>query len=209
MTAWQSLSTRARRRSGPTPVQLARLARFNGDSTSVPGRPGTGDIVRSRAQTIAYGYHAVIEQLESSDGRRTWCTLAVQLRQTVPTLQIVARDSAEGGNRRGTANADFDSVYKVEMADSNGVDQVFGPHSRRVLLAHRVQALRFQNAHLVIRSVDGLRASPEATAWLDGLVASILAEAPVPLPLGLYGPCPEALSLQARPPRSSRFASRR
>lgn len=209
MTAWPNLSTRGRRRSDPTPAPLARLARFAGDSTSAAGSPGTGDVVRSRAQSIAYGYHAVIEQIESGDGRRWWCTLAVQLRQAVPTLQIVSVNGVEVRDPGDTGDAEFDAAYRLETADIAAAAEVFGSQTRQILLAHRVRSVQFQNAQLVIGSVDGLRATVEATAWLDGLAAAILLAAPSPLPRGLYGPCPEALSLKSAPPRSPRVASRR
>lgn len=153
-----------------------RLARFNGRTITHPTLFGGGfaaAVVSLREQTVAYGYAAVAEEFEASDGSTRWCTLAVILPNALPRIVVDHRSAAgrpdvpEAGSGL-TGDAVFDQQYLVTADEPATIAQLVTPPMRAALLERQVQRASFVGSSLMLRTFD---ATPAATTVVEGLCA--------------------------------------
>lgn len=191
-----------------------RLARFNGATVNHPMIFGGGHAVAAvdlRSPTSAFGYPAVVEEYEAVDpatGAVTgicWTTLQVSLPNVVPTF-VADHRSAEGRPNvpaaafvRETGDAEFDVDYITSADDAETIPGLLTQQVRTALVQQPVQRMAFAGSTLLIRTVDGVHATPEVIRLMCGLAGEILANTPafmslldggrpLPFPRGLSGP---------------------
>lgn len=178
--------------------------------TGDPAEFGAGALqaeVRYRADTVAYGYQAVVSEFCDPYTGVAWCTLAVSLPTSVPTLTIDHRSAVgrAGVPMPGLELAPFgerlfDHMYLVTcgyLEDASRMAALVGAPLRDVALRNPVQRLAFSGSELLLRTFDGPRATDEVTEWLERVAGLVLAATPAfgtltgenrPFPPGLYRP---------------------
>lgn len=191
-----------------------RLARFNGATVDHPVLFGGGHAVAAvdlRSPTTAFGYPAVVEEYEAVDpvteGRSgvCWTILQVSLPNVVPAL-VVDHRAAEGRPNvpggafvRETGDDEFDLDYIASADDPQNVTALLTAEVRSALVQQPVQRIAFAGATLLIRTVDGVHATPEVIRLMCSLAGQVLAHTPafaslidggrpLPFPRGLSGP---------------------
>jgi hypothetical protein len=210
-------SHRARTGRRQAASQIERLARFSGATLTDPTVFGGGADVAAvgvRAETVAYGYLAVVEGYTHPASGAHWCTLSVTLPNAVPFLAVDHRsalaqhavpisDAVFDGYTASTGFADFDAEFVVTAQDPLTAGRLLTPELRAVLLQRPAQRLMYSGARLLVRSFDGAEVTAEVTDWLVGVAGAVLAATPAfvsrvltpdtgpggrPFPRGLYGP---------------------
>jgi hypothetical protein len=213
---------------------IDRLARFTGGELTDPAAFGGGaDRARvgMRAQTVAYGYLAVVDEYEHPYTGAVCSTLTVSLPCPVSPMSIdhssvLGRPGVPYPGAYGLRSADpeFDGQYSVTAADPATAITLITSKLRDVLIRRPIQRLAFDRARLLLRTFDGVQASVETIDWLDALACAVLAATPafvmraagatlppIPrtFPRGLYGlDEPEDMGPRARAVAAfmSRFA---
>lgn len=197
--------------------RIERLARFSGATLTDPAAFGGGAdaaAVGVRAETVAYGYLAVIEGYTHPGSGTRWCTLSVTLPNAVPFLVLDHRsalgqlsapmsESVFDSYSAPTGFADFDAEFVVFAQDARTAGRLLTPELRDVLLQRPVQRLMYSGARLLLRSFDGADVTAEVADRLVGVAGAVLAATPAfvsrvltpdtgpggrPFPRGLYGP---------------------
>lgn len=185
------------------------MSRFNGAIVDHPAMFGGGHSaarVGLRMRTVAWGYPAVIEELEARtpDGSHTatstarparqaardgqpalrWCTLLVTLPNVVPTL-VVDHRWAEGrpdvpgaAESAETGDLEFDVDYLVSAKDAAVIGTMLTVEVRTALLQRPLQRMAFSGATLMLRTFDGVPASPAIVKLLRSLGAEVLSATP-------------------------------
>ncbi|MDT4932390.1 MAG: hypothetical protein QOK11_282 [Pseudonocardiales bacterium] len=187
MRAGGSHRVRSGRRDTTT-AQLDHLARFSGASLTDADVFGGGFEVAAvgmRAQTVAYGYLAVVEEYEHPACGARWCTLAVTLPNAVPFLALDHRAvlgqpgvPVPGRYPSRSGDADLDAAYVITADDALTVGSLLTRELRDVLVRRPMQRLMYSGARLLLRTFDGAEANPQVTAWLRGVAGAVLAATP-------------------------------
>ena len=193
-------------------IVIDRLARFTGGAITDPTTFGGGaDRARVglRAQTVAYGYLAVVDEYEHPDTGAIWSTLTVSLPCPVSPMTI---DHAKalglpgvpfpGAYALHSGDPEFDDLYAITAADPATAVSMITASLCEVLIRRPIQRVAFDRARLLLRTFDGVEATTETIDWLDALACSVLSATPafvmsaaratlppVPrtFPRGLYG----------------------
>jgi hypothetical protein len=207
-----------RRRPVPHEPGVPGLARFVDtaitDVTAFGGGAWSAR-VKTRRDTVTYGYLGVAEEYFSEDSGGRWCTLTVNLPGRVPFL--VADNRAATGrtgvpmhapHRISLDDPPFDATYLIGSDEPDAVPRVLTPGARDVLLRAPVQRLILNDSQLLLRTFDGIALDDDVIGWLDAIAARFLASTPsfvravkapaapsagvltagAPLPEGFYGP---------------------
>lgn len=181
----RALGRHTRSESGP---MVDRLARFTGGAVTDPALFGGGADhaqVSVRAQTVAYGYLAVVDEYEDPDSAAIWSTLTVSLPCPVSPMTIdhntaLGRPGVPfaGAYALHSGDPEFDDLYAITAADPSTAVSMITSNLCEVLIRRPVQRVAFDRARLMLRTFDGVQANAETVDWLDALACTILSSTP-------------------------------
>jgi hypothetical protein len=83
-----------------------------------------------------------------------------------------------GGHPVRAGHPEFDEQYLVATADPVVAAALLTADLCDVMLRTPVQRLSFDGPRLVVRTFDGVQASPDVEMWLDGMAGAVLAATP-------------------------------
>jgi len=177
--------------------------------------------LRRRAETVAHGYLAVVDEYCCPTTGIPWCTFTISLPTVVPTLTIEHRQAlgrpgvpAPGADLGPFGDDLFDRLYLAVAPDAEAALPLITPALRKTLIAYGVMRVSFSGSTLMLRTVDCTRATDEALEWLQDAATLVLESSPAfvtvrgehrPFPPGYYGPN----GAQPSPGRSLRRFGRR